>query len=173
MKISKLKEKYTSEELADAFVFRNKLSEKESEEAAIQLAEARQKIKDKLTEKQKLYAQVLQLRFLMEDYLNSNQYDKNLTLAHFLRKYIRLNYKTNKTFANDIQLDATELSQILNHHRPPSEKTIIRFELHSNNAIPAINWYRLLEKEKEFQLQNNVKIREKENKFVKNKLIFE
>jgi len=173
MKTNKLNAKYTSGELADAFVFRNELNEKQRTEATIQLAEARKAAKAALTDKQELYARVLQLRFVMEDYLNSSKYDKDLTLAHFLRKYIRLNYKTNKNFAKDIQLDETELSLILNKHREPSEKTIIRFELHSNNAIPAVNWYRLLEKEKEFQLKTDVKLRAKEEKFVKNRLIFE
>ena len=81
-----------------------------------------------------------------------------------------MKYKANKLFAKDIDIDETELSQILNSHRHPSEKTIIRLEIHSNKTIPALSWYKLLEKEKEYELENDMEIREKEVKHVKNKL---
>lgn len=170
MKANKLNKKYGAAELADSFVFRSTLSPKQKEEARKQLAEARAKVRKNLTGEQKLLANVLQLRFQMEDYTKSSDYDKSLTFGYFLRAYIKLKYSVNKKFATDINIDETELSQILNSHRHPSEKTIIRLEIHSNKTIPALSWYKLLEKEREYELLNNMEVREKEAKYVKNKI---
>jgi len=173
MKTKAINNTYTLSELADSVVFKNTLSIEEAKEAAEQLAEARKKNRDNFTESQKLYAKVLQLRFLMEDYAKSEVYNDELSFAFFLKQYIKLSYKINKYFANDINLKETELSLILNRHRLPNEKTIVRLELHSSNTIPAISWYRVLEKEKEFQLQANTKFKQKQNRFVKNRLQFD
>lgn len=170
MKSNKLNKKYSAAELAESFVFRSTLNPKQKEEGRKQLAEARAKVKKNLTAGQKLLAGVLQLKYQIEDYGKSSVYDKNLSFAYFLRQYIKLKYKANKQFAADINIDETELSQILNNHRSPGEKTIIRLEIHSNKTIPALSWYKLLEKEKEYELQNNMEVREKEVKYVKNKL---
>lgn len=170
MKTNKLNKKYTAGELADSFVFRSTLSDKQKTEGRTQLAEARAKVRKNLTVGQKLLAGVLQLKYQIEDYGKSSVYDKNLGFAYFLRQYIKLKYSANKQFAMDINIDETELSQILNNHRSPSEKTIIRLEIHSNKTIPALSWYKLIEKEKEYELQNNMEVREKETKYVKNKL---
>lgn len=172
MKTEKLTRKYTHEELADSFVFRNTLTAGQQETAATQFAEARKKVKQKHTADEELHAGVLQLRYQIEDYTNSTQYKAHLSLSYFLRSYIKLNYKTNKDFAKDIHLDETELSQVLNGHRDPSEKTLIRLELHSGNLIPAVYWYKLLEKEKEYELETDNTLREQEEKYVKNRLTF-
>lgn len=172
MKSKKLTAKYTAEELADSFVFRNTLTAGQKEAADRQLAEARKKIKQEITADEALYAGVLQLHYQIEDYTNSTQYKEHLSLAYFLRAYIKLSYKTNKDFAKDIHLDETELSQILNGHRAPSEKTMIRLEIHSGKLIPAVSWYKLLEKEKEYELETDNVLREQEEKYVKNRLTF-
>ncbi len=170
--MKKINEKYSPKELAESFVFRNQSTREQKEELSAELAEARKQVQSEMDEKDELYAQVLQLRFQIEDYLKASRFDTSLTFASFLRQYIKLGYKMNKEFAADINLDETELSAILNKHRSPSDKTIIRLELHSNNAIPAITWYKLLEKEKEHRIQSDQKIRENENRFVKKRLLF-
>jgi len=79
-----------------------------------------------------------------------------------------LRYKINKHFAEDIHIEETELSQILNNHRAPSEKTIVRIGLQS--GIPALYWYKLIEKQKEHALETDLLLHESEAKYVKNKL---
>lgn len=172
MKSSIIDNKFSDEDIAEAFIFRNILSESQNKVAIIELSNARKKIKAQLSDSQKLYAKVMQLRFQMEDYTKTDEYNKDLSFASFLRKYIKLNYKINKHFAEDIQLAETELSSILNKGRSPSKKTIVRLELHSSNAIPASIWYKVLEKEKLYELQTNKDLRQKEEKYVKNRLIF-
>jgi hypothetical protein len=172
MKTKDIYEKYSHEEVADSIVFKNPLSEKEEKESSLELAEIRRKKRENLSENQKLYAKVLQLRFLMEDYAKSEQYDENRSFASFLRKYIRFSYKVNKRFANDINLNEGELSLILNKRRLPTEKTIVRLEIHSNNVIPALSWYRVVEKQREHELEKDIKFKQEQKKFVKNHLEF-
>jgi transcriptional regulator with XRE-family HTH domain len=170
MKANKLKEKYTPKELADAFVFRTKLSPKERKESDAYLNEMRIKKRKDITPAQLLLARLLQLKYQMEDYLTNDSYDLTHSFASYLREYLNSLNKKNKEFAKDIDIDETELSQILNNHRKPSEKLIIRLEIHSNKTIPAITWFKLLEKEKEHEFLTNTIIRKTEGKHVKNRL---
>lgn len=172
MKTKNIYEKYSHEEIADSVVFKNPLSEKEEKEASNELAEARRKNREKLTDNQKLYAKVLQLRFLMEDYAKSEVYDENKSFAFFLKTYIQFSYKIHKNFADDINLKQTELSLILNEHRLPNEKTIVRLEIHSDNVIPALSWYRIVEKQREHELEKDIKFKQEQKKYVKNHLEF-
>lgn len=173
MKFKKIKENYSSNEIAKAYVFRPNLTKKQKEKADAELANSREKRNSQITDAQKIYSNLLQLRFIMEDYIKSESYDEKLSFAYFLRHYIKLKYKVNKDFANDIHLDETELSSILNKRRPPSDKTIIRLELHSNNIISAISWFKVLEKEKEHQFYTDKNIRKEEEKNVKNRFVFD
>jgi len=166
--MKKLNKKYTDSELAESFIFRSKITAKQKFEADKQLNEALARQKEKTSEKEKLYASLMQMRFQMEDYVSSNSYNEQLSFSYFLRRYIKLRYKANKQFAMDINIEATELSLILNNHRLPSEKTIVRLELHS--AIPAVVWYKLVEKQKVYELTTDKSLREKEIKHVRNRL---
>lgn len=173
MKSEKILEKYSSKELADAVVFKNPIPKEKQTVAAAELAEARQKKRMNQSGNHELYSKILQLRFLMEDYAASKHYDKNQTFASFLKAYIRLLYKTNKDFAEDIDLKQTELSLILNEHRLPNAKMIVRLEIHSNNAIPALSWSRVVEKQREYLLENDIDFKQEQKKYVKNRLEFE
>lgn len=172
MKTTKLKKKYSDTELAESFVFRTKVAPEEQTILDRDLAAARNTLRDKTTSQQRNKAALLQLRFQMEDELQSSGFDAAKSFAVFLRRYIKLNYTAYKDFASDIGINVTELSQILNNHRSPSENTIIRLELHSNNFIPAKIWFRLLEKERLHELESNMLIREREAQYVKRKLKF-
>lgn len=67
MCFQKLIKKHTSEELADAFVFRSTLSTEEEMLASEELKLARLKLREKITNDQYLYAIALQERFRIED----------------------------------------------------------------------------------------------------------
>lgn len=170
MKTGKIATKYTPNELADSFVFRTKLTSKEKKESDKQLSEMRKKAQKNITTKQLLLSRIMQLKFQIEDYLNNASYDSNRSFVFFLKEYLRSLNKKNKDFASDLDIDETELSQILNRHRTPSEKLMIRLEIHSGKAIPAITWYRLLKKEKEYELLTDTVTRRNESKHVKNRL---
>jgi len=170
MKTNDLSKKYSNKELAESFVFRSQLSKKQKEEADNELREVRKKAKEQMTSKQKLLARLLQLRFQIEDYSRKTVYNDKLTFGYFLREYVKSLDKRNYEFANDISIKTTELSQIINSHRKPTEKMIIRLEIHSNKTIPAVIWFKLLEKEREHEIATNTAIRKTESRHVKNKL---
>ena len=170
MSIKKIMEGYSDDEIVESFVLPVKLTEKQKKVAASQLKQARQKVQAEMTDKQRLVSRILQFKFQVEDYLNSKSFNPKLTFGYFLKAYVDLQEKKRKNFAQEIDIDETELSQLINRHRTPNDSIIIRLEIHSNNSIPAVTWYKLLEKEKEHQIRTNKELRQQEKKYVTNKL---
>ncbi len=161
---------YTDKELVESFVLPSKQSDKQrlSDTKAIQ--KLREKVIEERSDETALIFQLLQLKFRMEDYLKSSSYNEKLSFGYFLREYVLLVSKKQKEFAQEISIKPTELSQIINSHRRPPYGFVIRLEIHSNSAISAISWNRLLEKENEFELIHNKSIWKEERKHVKSRL---
>lgn len=164
--------KYKPEEIAESFVFPNDLNKDQREQSLDGFRSWRKKNEANRTIESKLITQLLQLRFVMEDYIREIGYKKDYDFSYFLKEYINRLEKKNKDFAKEIDVDPTELSQIIHKHRPPNEKFIIRLEIHSNKNFPAIIWFKLIEKERAFELLNNSHLRASESKHVKSKLNF-
>lgn len=162
--------KHTQKEIAASTVFPMSADAHERKELLTAFKEIRKKQKNTQSEESKLIATLLQLRFLIEDYLQATSINEDLYFGYFLKEYITRLEKKNKQFANEIDVDPTELSQIINKHRKPTDKIIYRLELHSNRNFPAVMWFKILEKEREYELIHNTSIVEKENKYVKERL---
>ena len=164
---------FSNEELAEAFVFPSKapagVKEKKEEEEFWH--ERRKKFANR-TSQQQVHDNLLQLKFQLEDYIKSNQYDDVLNFSYFLNEYVNRQDKKDKEFATEIDIKPTELSQYLNNLRKPPEKIIFRLELHSNGLIPAVAWYKLLQKDKEHEIMTDFDTRKEESKHIKNKLEF-
>jgi hypothetical protein len=158
-------------ETAEAMVFPITLSKKQKKEAKEQLAAARKQGQKELTEKDRLSLRVFQLKFQMEDYIKNGDFNPELTFGRVLKQYVDLLHVKRKQFADDISIDETLLSQFINHHRTPPAYIAIRLEIHSNNYIPATYWFKLVEKQKEFELKTDKALRKKEDKFVHRRLI--
>lgn len=170
MKLKKLFEKYSPEELTDAFIFPITLTLDQRMEAAEQLSAARKKGQKEMTKDDRLSLNVLQLKFQLEDYIQNKEFNPGLTFGHFLKKYVDLLNIKRKMFADEISIDETLLSQFINQHRMPPEYMAIRLEIHSNNSIPATYWFKLVEKQREHELNSNKDLRKKEIKNVHRKL---
>jgi len=168
--MKRLSKKYTNEELADAFIFPVTLNHARKKEASDQLAAARKKGQKAMSDNTRLSLQLFQLRFQLEDYIQNKEFDPNLTFGYFLKQYVGLLQIKRKDFAEDISIDETLLSQFINRHRMPSIYIVVRLEIHSNNCIPAIYWFKLVEKQKEYELRTDKELRRKENRFVHRKL---
>jgi plasmid maintenance system antidote protein VapI len=171
MSYKKLRKQYTPEELAEAFVFPVKLTAKQKKEAAVQLAEARKKSQQAMTEETKLASHLWHLRFTMEEYLGSKNFNPDFSFGNCLKKYVDLFDKKRKAFAEDISIDETLLSQLINMHRLPPDYIAIRLELHSDNIIPATLWIRLVEKQRLHEISTDKELRRKEKPFVHSNLI--
>ncbi|UKB82323.1 helix-turn-helix transcriptional regulator [Chryseobacterium sp. MEBOG06] len=165
--------KFTGEELADAFVFPadqvlNAKEKKDEEDFWV----ARRNQFDNRTHRQKMYSRLLQLKFQLEDYIDSSQYLEAFNFGFFLNEYVSRQDKKDKDFAVEVDVKPAVLSQYINNHRKPTDEFIIRLELHSNGLIPAINWFKVIQKDKEHEIMTNQKLRDEESKHVKNRLGF-
>jgi plasmid maintenance system antidote protein VapI len=167
-----IEKEYSPEEIAESIVFPGTKDPKGREAELSEFRKFRKKIADKQSEKSKLISQLLQLRFLIEDYLKTNTFNKNYYFGYFLKEYITRLEKKNNQFADEINVNPTELSQIINKHRKPTEKLIFRLEIHSNGNFPALMWFKLLEKERAYELKHNKEIIDSEKKHVKPGLAF-
>jgi hypothetical protein len=166
MKAKRISGKHTQAELADAVIFPVNLTAAQKEHAAKQLATAREKGQKEMTNQDRLALQVFQLKFHLEDYLANKEFDPKITFGYFLKHYVELLRIKRKTFASEISIDETLLSQFINMHRMPPEYITVRLEIHSNNTIPATHWFKLVEKQKEYELRTDKEMRRKENKYV-------
>ena len=166
-------DKYSSQELAEAFIFplTTPGTAKAKQEDIVFWSERRKAFETR-TENQKIYSRLLQLKFQLEEYVESNQYEEVLNFGHFLSEYVNRQAKQDSEFAAEIDIKPQVLSQYLNSHRKPTEKVVIRLELHSNGMIPAISWFKLLQKDKEHKIMTNKTIRSEQSKHIKNKLDF-
>jgi transcriptional regulator with XRE-family HTH domain len=165
MKRKNVTEKYSGEELVESFIFRNRLSALEEKQVANDIAAARAKLKAQGKD-HSLRFKLLQLKYQMEDSVNS-PFKVHSSFGYFLKKYVDILNLKRYQFADEISIDATYLSQLINRHRSPSEEIIIRLELHSRNLINALTWFKLVEKEKENEIETDKSMRQKEKKYVK------
>ena len=165
MSYKKLLKQHTPEELAEAFVFPVKLTAKQRKEAAEHLAAARKKSKAEMSDETKFGLRLFHIKFRIEDYLAQNTFNPELTFGSFLKKYVELLEKKRKDFADEISIDETMLSQLINNHRKPPDYIAIRLEIHSNNTIPADYWIRLVEKQRLHEITTDKELRKKEKQF--------
>jgi plasmid maintenance system antidote protein VapI len=163
----KLLKELGPEELAETVLFPVKLTAKQQKEAAEQLAAARKKSRESLTEETKNSLRLYHLRFRIEDYVDGKEeFNPEFTFGFFLKRYVELLEKKRKDFAEEISIDETLLSQLINNHRMPPDYITIRLEIHSDNIIPAAYWIRLVEKQRLHEISTDTELRNKEKKFV-------
>ncbi len=170
MSSKKLIQNTEATEAVKSFVFPVKLRAAQQKKADDELLHARRKVQVHITDRERLIAGLLQLKFQLEDYINSDEYDPKKNFGSFLLSYLNVTNKRSSDLANDIKIHKTLMSQIINNKRPPNDSFIVRLELHSNNTIPADYWFKLIQKEQVHELQTNRIIRKRERKHVLNKL---
>lgn len=167
-----IEKKHSPEEMAEALVFPHTESKSEKEAFMFEFRVFRKALSEKQTEKNKRISRLLQLKYSIEDYISSPDFIKDHFFGFFLKEYISRLEMKNKKFAAVIDVDPTELSQIINKHRNPTDKIIYRLDIHSNRNFPAVMWFRILEKDREALLLHNTELIEKEKRHVKRKLDF-
>jgi plasmid maintenance system antidote protein VapI len=170
--LKNIEEQYTPQEIAESFIFPGTKNKKEREAMLSEFRTFRKKISTEQSEESKVISKLLQLKFLIEDYITTNSSNGNFDFGYFLQEYIKRLEKKNNQFANEIGVDPAELSQVINKHRKPTEKFILRLDIHSNNNFPAAMWLKLLAKERVYELEHNKQIINNEKRYVKQKLQF-
>ena len=110
MSYKKLLQENNSKDIAESFVFPVKLSAKQQKSAELQLAEARENTREKMTEAEKLTGRLMGLKFRMEDYFRAEKPNKEYSFGYFLKLYIELLDMKRRGFAEEIGIDETLLS---------------------------------------------------------------
>ena len=89
-------------------------------------------------------------------------------VAKYLNEYLNVVDKKQKELAEDIDLHVTRMSRILNGKERLSLSLAYRLEIHSGELIPAIIWWKLVQKEIEQEIKTNKEKRAIEKEKVKN-----
>lgn len=162
----KLNGKVTQAELDGDVFIGVELSPAEKKEADRELAEYRAERKSKRTDKVKDSLIQHHIRARIDSYLATKKYDPAMSFGYFLKEYIDNLEIKRKDFAEDIGIDESLLSQLINGHRLPPDYLFIRLEIQSKR-ISAWHWYKLVAMEKEHYIKTDKEIREKQRKYVK------
>jgi plasmid maintenance system antidote protein VapI len=117
-----------------------------------------------------VFAKLLQLKLELEKYIVDGKYDPALNFGYFFNEYIRIQGKPDKQIALEMGVTDAAISQLINHHRKPTKEFIIRLELHSGGMFFALLWFKLLNKEKEYEIATDVAARIAASRYVKTKL---
>lgn len=160
----KLNGKVTQAELDGDVFIGVELSPAEKKEAARELAEYR--AKRKMKEEVRVGLIQTHIRARIDRYLAIEKYDPAMSFGYFLKEYIDNLETKRKDFAEDIGIDESLLSQLINGHRLPPDYIPIRLEIQSNKHISAWHWYKLVAMEKEHYIKTDKEIREKQRKYV-------
>lgn len=168
--MKKKQQKHLEKNELDGLILTRALTKREHVKAKNDLTLARQRVQSGLNEQDRLAAKILQFKLKLKDYLKQDKFDPKMRFSSCLLEYVHIQDKKHRTFAEEIDINEVELSQVINQHRTPPEYLIIRLEIHSNNNIPANWWYRLIEKENEHHICTDFNMREKQKKHVRKKL---
>jgi len=157
-----MKKKYTLEEIAESMLFPGK--EPTPEEHA-EFVKFRMELLKKTTPEQKMNGRLFALKYDIKECIER---ETDTTFADILQKYLDITNKKQKDLADDLSINPSTLSRILNGKESIGKSLAYRLEKHSGKMIPAIYWWKLAQKEIEQDILTNVVDREREAKKVKN-----
>ncbi len=173
MKSNKETKQLSPQELVEAYVFPHDLTPEEKKAADEELIRLRSERWKEMTPEQKLYANLLGLRFRMQDMAGARKISEPSDFSVALREYLEILHKNPAELANEIDIPSAELKKILEGVTEPGTPILYRLEKHSGKVIPALLWWKLLAKKWEYNIQKDQETRKKEGKHVKNELRFQ
>lgn len=166
----KLKETLTDEEIVDSAMIPADLTDAEREEADEEIKRVRLQQLRNQSETDQILADVMRLRFQIENYIKYEPFLYDHTFGKYLREYVRILRKDRKTIANDLTVHYTKLSRIINDKEEPSMALCYRLDTYSGHLISVDWWWKLVTKKQEFEMLRDEKTRKAESKKVKNPL---
>lgn len=168
----KLRKTLTDEEIADSMLIPADLTVEEKKKADAELRAFRFKLLNEMTEEQRIYSDLLRLRYQIESYLEEGYFDESKSFGKQLSEYVRILNRTKKKVSEDLNVHYTRFSRILNDREDPNVEFVYRLEKHSGELIPALIWWKLITKKQEFEIKQDKKTRKKEASKVKNAVKF-
>ena len=162
-----LSKQYSDKELAESFVFPSSLNDKERREAHAEFLKIRQAQLNAMSDEELMYGALLRMKYLINDYLDQDDYDERYSYANQLREYIKITRRSQKVLSDELGIDKTKLSKLLKEKINPSIELCFRLEKHSDTILSARLWYRLYLKQLEQELVKKDKVRRDEYEQVK------
>lgn len=167
-----LREKYTDEEIASSMLIPEDLSEEEQKKADEELRAFRFKLLSERTEEQRVYSDLLRMRYQLERYIKESTFMEEKSFGKQVEEYARILKRTKKDLSEDLSIHYTRFSRIINDREEPNIELTYRLEQHSGGLIPALLWWKLIIKKQEYFLQQDEKSRSEEVAKVRNAVRF-
>ena len=163
----KLRKTLSDNEIADSMLIPADLSTAEKKKADEELRAFRFKLLNEMSEEQRIYSDLLRLRYQIENYLENDIYDVSKSFGKQLSEYVRILNRTKKKVSEDLNIHYTRFSRILNDREEPNVEFVYRLEKHSGELIPALIWWKLINIKQEDEIRKNKKTRKIEASKVK------
>ncbi len=167
-----LRKQFSDEEIVERYVFSDDLTDQEKQKVEEEFRALRLKSLKERTEEERLLAELMRMKLLIQDYLKEDDFDQAFSFSNQLGLYIKIIDRNQKDFATEIDIHPTKLSRLLNDRENPNIELVYRLEKHCGHIIPAIFWWKLHAKKLEDKIQNDNQKRQTESKRVTNNLKF-
>jgi plasmid maintenance system antidote protein VapI len=148
-------EHLSAKEQAESLVFPHGLSVAEKAAADAELKQMRMLRLGQMSDTQRMYAELLRLKYQIENYLKYGKYEDQYSFGAFLRKYLAVLGRKQNVFAQEIDLHTSKLNQLLNDKVDVNIALVYRLEKHSGGIIPATDWWNLHAKKIEARILND------------------
>jgi plasmid maintenance system antidote protein VapI len=168
-----LRKAFSDQEIAEGYVFPMEASDRdEKDQSGESILKMRLQSVQERSEEQNLLAGLMQLKLELRDYFERNIFEETYCFSMILERYVQLIGRSQKTFAEEIDVHPTKLSRIINGKENPNIELSYRLETHCGNIIPAVYWWRLHARRIEEDIRTNRIMRDEERHKVKNNLTF-
>ena len=146
------------------------LNKKQKSKADNELMKARLASLTKIGNKEKIYADLISLKFKLIEYINLGIFSEQYLFSEFLSKYVNILNISKRKLAADLSIHETQFSRIVNNKENPGIGILYRIEEHSNRIIPATLLWKIVNMKLAKEIESNIVERRKQSKLVKNKL---
>ncbi len=162
----KLKKKYTKKELAESVMVPQELSKDEEKIAREEFVKLRMDKRKNRSDKETLLSNLLTLKYSIKSYLNSSEFIEENSFGNYLKAYLKVVSRSQKKLAEEIGLHPSRMNRIIKGKEKIGKSIAYRLENHSGEIIPALFWWKLIQKEIEQEIITEKKERELERKKV-------
>ncbi len=156
--------KYGAEEIGDGMLASGELSE----EARAEFVRLRMQRRQAMSKQEKLLSNLLRLKYQLKTYLAEKEFKEENRLGEILKEYLQITERKQKELAKQIDIHPSRLNRIIKGKESLSKALAYRLEFHSGNTIPALYWWKLMQKEIEQEIRNEETERVAEQQYVNN-----
>lgn len=106
-----------------------------------------------------MFSQLMRMKLRQDDYFKEDRYEAEMSFTAQLREYMKITNRNQAKLCDEISVEKTKMSKIINGKLKPNSELMFRLERHSENLLPALNWYRLHQKDTEQELLKNTALK--------------